>query len=235
MRAGIAFSSHPDPGACIYAGRHFHLQADGLAHAPGAAAFVARALDHRAFAIAARAGGYAREHPERSAIHRLNLAAPAALGACRPGRARTRALPAAGLAHAHSLYTHRLSDARYRFFQSHLHRLLEVVTASRTRSRGSAAERVFTEECVEYAAERVETSRIGRPAAPGPGPDPVFIAESVVYCTLLLIGKHLISLVYLLELRLGRRVIGIHIGVILPGQVPVGLLDVRLRCVPLDP
>ena len=54
-------------------------------------------------------------------------------------------------------------------------------------------------------------------------------AELVVLLALLRIAEDLVRLVDLLELRLGRLVAGVHVGMMLAGELAVRLLDLFLR------
>src|SRR5205823_477351 len=67
-----------------------------------------------------------------------------------------------------------------------------------------------------------------RPARAGLGPRAVE-AEPVVLLPLRLVVQDVVGLLRLLEAGLGRLVPGVPVGVVLPGQLAVGLLDVRLR------
>ncbi len=52
--------------------------------------------------------------------------------------------------------------------------------------------------------------------------------QLVVLCALLWVREHLVGLVDLLELLLGRLVVGIHVGMVLAGQLAVGLAHLVL-------
>ena len=54
-------------------------------------------------------------------------------------------------------------------------------------------------------------------------------AELVVLLALLGVAEHLVGLVDLLELRLGGLVAGVHVGMVLAGELAVRLLDLLLR------
>jgi hypothetical protein len=77
------------------------------------------------------------------------------------------------------------------------------------------------------AAEAPETAPLGRPGVEsGAGAG---VAEPVVGAALLGVPEHLVGLLDLLEALLGGLVPGIDVRVELPGQTPVGLLDLGLR------
>ena len=51
---------------------------------------------------------------------------------------------------------------------------------------------------------------------------------------LLLVAQDLIGLCRFLEAGLGIGVVGVLVGVVLDGQLPIGLLDVGIGCTPVD-
>src|SRR5690606_31736248 len=71
---GLAFPGEPDPVAVVDPRRHLHGQRLDPAHAPAAAALSAGRRDHRARALAGRAGLLDRE----KALLHAHLAEPAA-------------------------------------------------------------------------------------------------------------------------------------------------------------
>ena len=60
------------------------------------------------------------------------------------------------------------------------------------------------------------------------------VTEAVVLGPLLLVAQDLIGLGRLLEPGLGIGVVGVLVGVVLDGQLPIGLLDVGIGCPPVD-
>jgi hypothetical protein len=69
---------------------------------------------------------------------------------------------------------------------------------------------------------------------PNPAPQAV-VTKSVVLCALLVVLEHFISLRCLLELLFCRRVTWIFVRVVFKGQFAVGLLDVGIGGLPVDP
>ena len=60
------------------------------------------------------------------------------------------------------------------------------------------------------------------------------VAELVVPGLLLGVGEDVVGVLDFLELRLGRLVAGVGVGVVLPGEPPIRLLDLVGRGVPGD-
>ena len=86
------------------------------------------------------------------------------------------------------------------------------------------------EEGAENIAQ-VDVSHV-EPAEAAPGAEVGIhprMAELVIFGPLLFVGEHLIGLVDLLELGLGGLVVGVHVRVVLFGQLPVGLFNFIIR------
>src|SRR5262249_40087618 len=96
----------------------------------------------------------------------------------------------------------------------------------------------------------VHLLRTARPAAPvevevRPAPPPgraaretgprLGRAEAVVVRALRLVAEHVVGLLHLLEVRLGLLVARVAVGVVLPRQLAVRLLDLLVGGVALDP
>src|SRR5205085_6081553 len=85
VKARLAFAGHAQARAVVDAGRHFDRQRLRLLHPPGAAARLARILDHLARAAALRTGAL---HGEKTALGEADLSAAAAAAARHRLRAR---------------------------------------------------------------------------------------------------------------------------------------------------
>src|SRR5207244_900600 len=81
---------------------------------------------------------------------------------------------------------------------------------------------------VEAAAATERAGARPGPASTAERPFAAGEAEAVVTSLLGLVAENVVSLLDLLEGRLGLLVAGVAVGVILPGQLAIGLFDVGL-------
>jgi hypothetical protein len=108
--------------------------------------------------------------------------------------------------------------------------------ASVSTSRGGAARRARSAEVAEQVAQilgvDVAERAAARAAAPaervaaGEAARPAGRAEAVVLLALGLVAEHVVGALDFLEAGLGLLVAGVAVGVVLPGQLAVGLLDI---------
>ncbi|MNN30569.1 hypothetical protein D3C81_1442220 [compost metagenome] len=190
----------------------------------------ARIGNHLAAAVAARAGLL---HREEALLH-AHLADAAAGGAGDRRSARLGAAAAAGLAADQGRHADGHGGAAHRLFEIQLEGVAQVAAALRTATLTAAA---AAEEVAEHVAEDVgEVGATGAEAGTAtharvdPGMPVLVVGRALAG-----VGEHLVGLVGLLELLLGRLVVGIAVRVILHGQATVGLLQLRLAGAALDP
>src|SRR5699024_9362723 len=227
---------------------HRHPDADraGTGGHARAAAVHARALHDRARAAAVRARLGEGEVPLAAAGHALAVAGRADLRAgARPGPG---AVAHGARARAGQLELDHRAFGGLTEVQRGLG--LDVRAAVRLGFAGAAVEQP-AEQVVHPArrtaaagrAEDVAQVEVGggeSAAAPLTGPESAAAeaapaagrehrARLVVLLALGRIGEHRVGLADALELRFGRGVAGVGVGMVLPRQLPVGLLDLVLR------
>ncbi len=138
----------------------------------------------------------------------------------------------AGAAFVHGRHAQLRFGAARRLFQ----RDLEVVAQIRAAVDVATPAARLAEDVAKNVAERVrEIARTtARPGAAHIRVD-AGMAELIVGGALLAVGEHLVGLLGLLEALLGLGVVRIAVRMKLHGQLAIGLLDVVVRCVAVDP
>ena len=200
-----------------------------LDHAPGAAAFGARALDPPAAARAraARLGAHElAEHAPR------DLLEPAGAAAGRAGgdlAARLRAVSSAVRAGRGGLERNLASHAGSSFDEVDLDGRREIRTACASTAAAAAEDDVVAEEGREEIREVAEVDVPGLEAA---APQ-TRMAVAVVEVARLALRQHLVRLDHFAESLVRVRLIG-HIGVELAREPPEGALDLRFARVAPD-
>ncbi len=205
---------------------------------PAPVAGRARLLDDLSGAHAPEAHPGLDELPEDGAADGADLAAAATLGADLDGGgvggAGAFAVGAYGLSGEGDLLLH----AEGRFLEGQLHLDGQVVAAGGPSLLASetAAERLAeraAEEVAEQVAEVGEGLEVEAAGAAGAAAQAV-MAVGVVEFALLLVAEHLVGLGGLLELLLAIGRVAGHVGMVLAGQLAVGLLDLLEVGVPGD-
>src|SRR5438034_16251 len=199
-----------------------------------AAALGAGVEDDGPFPGAAGAGRDRDELAEHGPGGASHLAAPAARAAGRRARARLRAGAAARRAALEGAHPDRLGGARGDLVERELESDLEILAAVAVPPRALAAaeEGIEPAQPAKVAHEDVERFRqvevaepeaLARTATARPS-----LPVAVVEGALLGITQHLVRLRDLLEALFGGLVAVVAVGVILHGELAVGLLDVGL-------
>src|ERR687887_1041647 len=226
--AGLALALEADGGAVADPGGDADLQLAGADLAAPAAAVGARVVDHRAAALAGRAGA---GQPEQALVAGDGAAAVA-------GRAgpRQRARPGAGaVAHVAGRRPGELERDG-----GAAHRLLEAegdlaVDVPPTPGGLLAPAEEVAEQVAQATAQVLDADpapepareAAAEPARERAGADQA--AGLVVLGALLGVGQHAVGPADLLEALLRGPVAGVGVRVVLLGELPVGLLDVRRR------
>ena len=200
------------------------------------------------------AGGLPRAAAGRAGAREFHEAAldgaPAAAAAARAGplaRSGGAALPAAGLAGGLAVDADTGLDAVDGVLEPDLHGVLEVLAALGTAGGGfgaadpAAPAEEILEEIPEGRRAVVRKIEAFEPRPPRPSArararrDPPELAELVVLGPLFRVAQDRVGLLDLLEPGLGRLVPGVEVGMVFPGQLAVGLLDVGQGRSPGDP
>src|SRR5690606_21069331 len=205
------------------------IEGDGAAGAHPALTCTgaARRLDPRAetLAAAARLGG--DDVAQQAAHLTLDVPGAAADVTGHRGGARLAAAALAGLAEHGRVHLDVPVHAEHDIaeIQVQAHQCVFTALATRARAGRATAAARRTEERLEDVAEAAEPS--ATEAA-------VVVAAHVVAATGILVSEHVVGMRDELE-PLGRVLTRVHVGVQLPRELAVGLLDLVLRCVTGDP
>src|SRR6266850_79549 len=232
LLAALAFARNSQPVAGVHAGGNLDAQAADLPAAPLAAAGRAGIPDDRPRAAALAAGPAQGEEP--LPVHHLSLAAAGLAGRARaglgPGAAAVRAVLEAG------------NGDLLLAAQGGVEKVdLEIEAQVGPPAPGGARPARPAEEVPERKAEErsEDVLEIGEDlrveAAETLGAAEAGMAEPVVAGALLLVGQDGVGLGRFLELLLGVLVAGVAIGVMLHGELAVGLLDLGLTGLAPDP
>jgi hypothetical protein len=219
-RADLALAGQPDPHAVLDAGRHLDGQRPPGADPPVTAALAARVLDDRAEAAAARAGAGRHHLAEERALHLLHLAAALAGVARRRVGAGGGALAGARRADDRGLEGQLALGAEDRVRQLALDADQRVGALAHPAARTAGA--ATAEEGVHDVAEPAEALRERVAGAALAGRQR--IAAQVDDLPLLRVGQDLVGGGHRLEPLLRLRV-GVDVGVQLPRELAVGLLQ----------
>src|SRR6267143_3765422 len=242
-RPGSSVPPHREVVMVRDAGGDVYLELLFRPDASVALAFGARLLGHRALPRAARARRHGYELSEqraRGAPHFARAAtghAARGLGAWRRPGAATRSTALQGT------YFHLLGGAARDLGQSELQRDLHVLAAVALPSGtlGAAEKRVEPAQPAEVPHEDVERFRqveVGEPpSAPARAALQPRFAEPVVGGAPLGVAEYLVGLGDLLELRFGSFLLprGDAVGMMLHRELAIGLLDLAVVRVALDP
>ena len=231
LRAGVPRTGDAKARAPLHSGRNLDLQLALLPHLSVAAAVGTLVPDDLARAAAVGAGGDGHELSEERALHLLHLpSAPAdragfgLRAGLRPrAAARLAPFPAGDL----DLPRHALRRLKQRDAQHHL----QVAAPARGLRVAGAPPHAAAEHLGEEVPEEVAKVHAVH-AAEGAGA--VGGAELVVARPLLLVAQHGVGRVDLLELLLRLPVARVRVRMVLPHELTVGLLYVRLSRVPGD-
>src|SRR6266404_7902183 len=245
---GTALAGETNARAVVDARRNFHVQLLHLLDAATAVALGTRPLVDTSRSVAARAAAIERERPGAD----LRLPAAVAFGTRRPAALGTRAV--AGRAFDGLRERDRRGRAANRAQEVDLERRFEVGAALRRFGAGelrAAAAEEIAEDVLEArvpAAEpaRVAAGRLARAASDAAAETAAVCAlcalelagalgveaalqpvhpELVVGLALRRIGQGVVGERYPLELLFRLAVPGIDVGMVLPRQLPVSLLD----------
>ena len=209
-------------------GGHLEGERAAGAHPAVAGALVARVGDELAEALAghARAGGH--HLAEEAALHLLDLAATGAHVAGAGRGARLHAGAAAGGAGHRGVDGEVLLRTEHGVAEVDVEPHQGVLAAGGARARAApGGAGLAAEEGVHDVAEREALAEAGGARAVGVG-------AVVVGLLLVRVGQHVVGLGELLELLLGLRA-RVDVGVVAPGGLAVGALDVLRGGVAGDP
>src|SRR5919202_3262837 len=219
----LAVAGEPDPHAVLDAGRDLDRDGPPGPHAPVATALETGLRDDLPGAGAGRAGAGGDDLAQEGALHALHLPAARAGGAGGRVGAGRGAGAGARVAEDGGVDGDVLGGAEHRPVEVEVEPDERVTAgadpAARTPRAGPAAE-----EGVHDVAEPAEAGP-AEPTGPGAGAVVERVAAEVDDAALLRVGQGLVGAADLLEALLGRRV-GVDVGVQVPGQPPIGLLDV---------
>src|SRR5215469_6485942 len=232
-RADLSLARELDVGSVLDARRNPDLDGAAGAHPAVRVAFGARPPDDGAVAATGRArpGGHhlAEERPGDLAHLTPARAHVAGLGVG-PGRG---ALTGTGRADHRGGHHQLPGRAERALGQVEIHPDGGVAAPAGAAARPPRP-RAGAEERVHDVAEREPRAEPARPAWPGRPRPGERVGPQVVHLALLRVGEHLVGLRDLLEPLLGLRV-RVDVRVQLPGEPPVGLLDLVRARVAADP
>ncbi len=229
VAAGLAFAGKPDPVAIVDARGYLDRQRAGLAHPPAAVTALAGIGNHRARALAGRAGLLDREE---TLLH-ADLAGAAAGRTLRGLGALLRAAAVADLAGDLRRHFDRDGIAADGTFEIEPEFVTEIGAPENLRA---AAARAAAENIAEYVAEYVAEALRAEPAgAAHAGAAQAVVAEAVVRGPLVAVAQNLVGLLDLLELAVRTRVVLVAVRVVLHGEATIRLLDLVSRSRLRDP
>src|SRR3989338_3801649 len=220
---GLAFARQANAVTGIDTRRHLHRQGLVLFHPTLAVAGGAGLGNHLAIAMATRAGLL---HREEALLH-AHLADAATGGAGDRRGALLGARAIAGLAVDQGRHANGDRGAAHRLFQVQLQGVAQVAAALGTATLTAPRP---AEEVAEYVTEDIGEVRTATAEAPAATHLRVDAGMTVLVegRALAGVGEHLVGLVGLLELLLRRLIVRIAIRVVLHGQAPVSLFQLRL-------
>src|SRR4249919_979186 len=219
--AGLALAGEPDAGAVLHPGGDVHPVTLGLLGEPGAAAGRAGVLDDLAGAATLRTGLGDREEALALGVDAPPFAAWAG------DRARPGFGSAAAAGHAPFGLRHGHLDLRsvHRLVEAEADLGFQVAPASllRLRPPAPAAAEEVGEDVADVEAARATAERT--PAAGRAAEAAEHAPARVVLLALLGVREHVVGALNLLEALLRLGVVGVAVGVVSPGELPVRLLD----------
>lgn len=230
--AGVALSAQGYGLSVVDTGRDADAHLVLAADAADAVAGAARAMDDLAAALALIASRVLLHHAERRTLSGFHLTRALAVGADLGSRARGAACALAVGALLNARYEHFLFDAERRFLKLYVHVCAQIFALARS-VRVLTAAATEAENVAEYiakAAEITETAEIAKAAETALAAIALArvergVAETIVLCALISIGKDFVSLVYLFKPRFALFVAGMKIGVIFFGKLSVCFLS----------
>ena len=197
-------------------------------------------MDNAAGAVTLLAGTAGGKHAHRRPLLHLHLAAAAAVGADLRRGPRLAAAALAGSALLAALHGHVLLAAEGRLLERHGHAGADALAPlGRVGVTALLAAKAAAEKAAEDIAQIAEVKaartaiRAAACARAVAGVD-AREAELVILGPLLGVRENLVGLVDLLELLLGLLVTGVHVRVVLSGQLFICFFDLVLRCALAD-
>jgi hypothetical protein len=226
----LALAAEPDAVAFVDPGRNLDRQGLVLLDPAGAMAGGAGVGDVAAGAVAFRAGLLDREE----ALLHAHLAVAGAGGAGLGFAALLGALAVAGFAFGHGRDADAGFGAARGVFQRHFEVVAQVGAAIDV-GTAAAALAATAEDVAEDVGEGVgKAAHAGAAGAHASLRVDAGVAVLVVGGALLRVGEDLVGFLGLLELLFRLWVVRIAVGMVLHGQLAVGLLDVLIRSVAVD-
>ena len=227
VHTGVALAALGYGLPVVYTGGDGDLYLVLAAYRAHAAAGLARLMDDLARALALGARRVGLHHAEGSALRRAHGARALAVGADLGRRAGLAARALAVGAGLHAADCHFLLAAEGRLLKAYADAGAYVVAPARGVGIGALAapaEAEYVAEAAEYVAQIAEAvkAEAAAPAEPGVRVE-CRVAELIVFLTLILVGKHLIGLVDLLEALLAGLVARMQVGMILLCKLSVCL------------
>src|SRR6185369_3720660 len=236
VRPRLAFAFEADLRAVLDPGRNLHGVALRAPFTPGAVAVPARPLDDRSVAVAARA----RAGEGEEALVLGDDAAAAALGTDLRGGSGLGSRAVADGARNLEVDGDLRLETLERVLERDVDRHLDVAASLTAPAlRGAARCARVPEDAPEEVAQVPEVADVARPIEVAPRPGPAGAAEDtrtdlVVLLALLGIREDVVGALDLFEALLGRLVVRVLVRMVLPRELPVGLLDLIRRGVLLD-
>ena len=239
-RSRLAPAGEADPCAVAHSGRDLRGEAAGPANAPRAVTRRTGRLHHAPRSAAIGAGAGERE----GSLGHGDGSRAAALGAGDRRRSGSRARAVTGIARRGPLDLHGDRDALHGVLERDAHIRLEVGPLCRRPPTSTGRAEQPAQEIPEVAdvgaleplteREALDADASTARAAWTSGPEATeprggHVAHLVVLLALLLVAQHFVGGRDVLEAILGLLVARVRIGVVLLGQLAVGLLDVRGR------
>src|SRR5690606_30316895 len=217
--ARFAIARRADAHAVVDTGRNLDLQGLVAARAPHPVAGVARVGDLLARTMT---GGAGLLHAEETLLHAHHARTVAGVAGARV-RARLGATAATHVAGFPTGYTDFRIEAVGRLLERDIERVFQIGAAIHL---WPAAAPGRTENLAEDIAEGICKAARSAHAGTDPGVRiDARMTEAIVGRPLLLVGKHLVGLLGLLEFFLGLLAIRIAVRMVLHGQLAVSLLD----------
>ena len=235
--ARVALSPQGHDLTVVDARGNCDLQGLALAHLTGTAAALAGGTDDLAPAAAARACAGSGKHAHRGLAALLDLAGTAAVGAGFRTGTGGRAGAAALAALLHPVQAHVLLAAKGRLFKCNGQPGAQALAPLGAAAGPGAAAEAAAEKAAEDIAQVSEVEAAVEPAAKAASAV-VGVhageAELIVPGPLAAVAEHLIGLVDLLEPGLRRLVVRVEVRMVLLGELPVCLFNLRLCRALLD-
>ena len=235
VAACVALAPQGDGLAVVDTGGDIDLDGFALAGVAAALAVGAGLMDDLARAAALGAGGLTLHDAEGGALGLGDHACAPALGTHLRRGALGAAVAAASGTVLAALDGDLLLTAEGRLGKFHRQAYPDALAPLGAGAGTAAAAEAAAEKAAEDVAQVAEVEARGA-VAPAGAASPGAIAgvyageaELVIPGLLVRVGQHLVGLIDLLELLLGLLVAGVHVRVVLPGQLFIGFFDLFLR------